>query len=365
MKGLNINGLESKIPLIQGGMAVGISLDRLSSAVANEGGIGVIGTAGIGMFFEEYGKDYKAACIEGLKKVITGARQKTSGIIGVNIMAALSNYSDMVRTAVEEKIDLIISGAGLALDLPSYLMAGTKTRIIPIVSGLRAATLIFKRWFSRYGYIPDAFIVEGPKAGGHLGYKKENIYSEEHQLENTVPQLRELCEKIKREFGKEVPLIAAGGVFDHNDVQAMLKLGADGVQAGTVFIATHECDADDRFKNAVVNADKEDIIIIDSPVGMPGRAVRNKFLEDVGKGIKKPVNCAYRCIKTCNMKDAPYCIARALSNAARGDMENGFAFIGQEGFRVNQISTVKEVIERLFPGYEKESYLGGKNGTEN
>ncbi|HNV05799.1 MAG TPA: nitronate monooxygenase family protein [Petrotogaceae bacterium] len=365
MKGLNINGLESKIPLIQGGMAVGISLDRLSSAVANEGGIGVIGTAGIGMFFEEYGKDYKAACIEGLKKVITGARQKTSGIIGVNIMAALSNYSDMVRTAVEEKIDLIISGAGLALDLPSYLMAGTKTRIIPIVSGLRAATLIFKRWFSRYGYIPDAFIVEGPKAGGHLGYKKENIYSEEHQLENTVPQVRELCEKIKREFGKEVPLIAAGGVFDHNDVQAMLKLGADGVQAGTVFIATHECDADDRFKNAVVNADKEDIIIIDSPVGMPGRAVRNKFLEDVGKGIKKPVNCAYRCIKTCNMKDAPYCIARALSNAARGDMENGFAFIGQEGFRVNQISTVKEVIERLFPGYEKESYLGGKNGTEN
>lgn len=365
MKGLNINGLESKIPLIQGGMAVGISLDRLSSAVANEGGIGVIGTAGIGMFFEEYGKDYKAACIEGLKKVITGARQKTSGIIGVNIMAALSNYSDMVRTAVEEKIDLIISGAGLALDLPSYLMAGTKTRIIPIVSGLRAATLIFKRWFSRYGYIPDAFIVEGPKAGGHLGYKKENIYSEEHQLENTVPQVRELCEKIKREFGKEVPLIAAGGVFDHNDVQAMLKLGADGVQAGTVFIATHECDADDRFKNAVVNADKEDIIIIDSPVGMPGRAVRNKFLEDVGKGIKKPVSCAYRCIKTCNMKDAPYCIARALSNAARGDMENGFAFIGQEGFRVNQISTVKEVIERLFPGYEKESYLGGKNGTEN
>jgi NAD(P)H-dependent flavin oxidoreductase YrpB (nitropropane dioxygenase family) len=365
LKGLNINGLESKIPLIQGGMAVGISLDRLSSAVANEGGIGVIGTAGIGMFFEEYGKDYKAACIEGLKKVITGARQKTSGIIGVNIMAALSNYSDMVRTAVEEKIDLIISGAGLALDLPSYLMAGTKTRIIPIVSGLRAATLIFKRWFSRYGYIPDAFIVEGPKAGGHLGYKKENIYSEEHQLENTVPQVRELCEKIKREFGKEVPLIAAGGVFDHNDVQAMLKLGADGVQAGTVFIATHECDADDRFKNAVVNADKEDIIIIDSPVGMPGRAVRNKFLEDVGKGIKKPINCAYRCIKTCNMKDAPYCIARALSNAARGDMENGFAFIGQEGFRVNQISTVKEVIERLFPGYEKESYLGGKNGTEN
>ncbi len=365
MKGLNINGLESKIPLIQGGMAVGISLDRLSSAVANEGGIGVIGTAGIGMFFEEYGKDYKAACIEGLKKVITGARQKTSGIIGVNIMAALSNYSDMVRTAVEEKIDLIISGAGLALDLPSYLMAGTKTRIIPIVSGLKAATLIFKRWFSRYGYIPDAFIVEGPKAGGHLGYKKENIYSEEHQLENTVPQVRELCEKIKREFGKEVPLIAAGGVFDHNDVQAMFKLGADGVQAGTAFIATHECDADDRFKNAVVNADKEDIIIIDSPVGMPGRAVRNKFLEDVGKGIKKPVSCAYRCIKTCNMKDAPYCIARALSNAARGDMENGFAFIGQEGFRVNQISTVKEVIERLFPGYEKESYLGGKNGTEN
>lgn len=363
MKGLNINGLESEIPLIQGGMAVGISLDKLSSAVANEGGIGVIGTAGIGMFFEECEKDYNAACINGLKKVIANAREKTSGIIGVNIMAALSNYSDMVVTAVEEKIDLIISGAGLALDLPSYLQAGAKTRIIPIVSGLKAATLIFKRWFSRYGYIPDAFIVEGPKAGGHLGYKKESIFSKEYQLESTVPQIRELCEKIMRDHGKQVPLIAAGGIYDHTDVEAMFKLGADGVQAGSVFIATQECDADIKFKNMVVNASKEDIVIIDSPVGMPGRAVRNKFLEDVGKGIKKPINCAYRCIKTCNMKDAPYCIARALSNAAKGDMENGFAFIGQEGFRVNEITTVKEVIKRLFPEYEAGRKHGGNNGT--
>ena len=363
MKGLNINGLESEIPLIQGGMAVGISLDKLSSAVANEGGIGVIGTAGIGMFFEECEKDYNAACINGLKKVIANAREKISGIIGVNIMAALSNYSDMVVTAVEEKIDLIISGAGLALDLPSYLQAGAKTRIIPIVSGLKAATLIFKRWFSRYGYIPDAFIVEGPKAGGHLGYKKESIFSKEHQLESTVPQVRELCEKIMRDHGKQVPLIAAGGIYDHTDVEAMFKLGADGVQAGSVFIATQECDADIKFKNTIVNASKEDIVIIDSPVGMPGRAVRNKFLEDVGKGIKKPINCAYRCIKTCNMKDAPYCIARALSNAAKGDMENGFAFIGQEGFRVNEITTVKEVIKRLFPEYETGRKHGGKNGT--
>jgi len=337
-----------EIPLIQGGMAVGVSLDNLASAVANEGGIGVIGTAGIGMVMGGKGKNFRQENIEGLKKVIRSAREKTKGILGVNIMVALTNYEDMVVTAIKEKIDVIISGAGLPLDLPSYLSEDSGTKLIPIVSSLRTAQLIFKRWFKRHGYIPDAFVVEGPKAGGHLGYKPEQLTEPEFSLERTIPQVREFTEKIKKEYGKEVPVIAAGGICDSKDVKRVFSLGASGVQVGTPFIATKECDADIKFKKTIVNAKKEDIIIIKSPVGLPGRAVRNKFLEDVERGVKKPFKCMYHCIKTCNFREAPYCIAEALLNASKGDFENGFAFIGAEGYKVNSISSVKEVIKKLF-----------------
>lgn len=346
---LKIKNYSPKLPLIQGGMAVGISLDNLSSAVANAGGIGVIGTAGIGMTVEGYAKNFKQASIEGLKNVIRKAREKTTGILGVNIMVALTNYQDMVVTAIKEKIDVLISGAGLPLELPSYLEEGSETAIIPIVSSLKSAKVILRRWLGRYNYIPDAFIVEGPKAGGHLGYRLEDLESDEYSLNKSVPQVRELTEEVKREHGKEVPVIAAGGILEYEDVQTMFKLGASGVQVGTAFIATQECDADMKFKQALISAREEDITIIKSPVGMPGRAIKNKFIEDVRSGKKKPFKCGYHCIKTCDFKNAPYCIAEALMNACKGDLENGFAFSGALGYRIDKITTVGEVINRLFP----------------
>ncbi|AKI98339.1 2-nitropropane dioxygenase [Kosmotoga pacifica] len=333
-------------------MAVGISLDKLASAVANEGGIGVIGTAGIGMIAGGNRRNFEQASIEGLKRIIRRAREKTSGILGVNIMVALTNYEDMVVTAIKEKIDVIISGAGLPLDLPSFLSKGSKTKLIPIVSSLRAAQLIFKRWLKRHNYIPDAFVVEGPKAGGHLGYSLEQLTDPDFSLESTIPQVRDFTEKIKREYGKEVPVIAAGGICSSDDVKRVFSLGATGIQVGTPFIATEECDADIKFKEMIVNAKKEDIVIIKSPVGLPGRAVRNKFIEDVESGKKKPFKCPFHCIKTCNFREAPYCIAEALLNASKGNFENGFAFIGAEGYKINKISTVKEVIENLFKGIQ-------------
>lgn len=329
-------------------MAVGVSLDKLAAAVANEGGIGIIGTAGIGMLIDGYTKNFKEASIEGLKKVIRSARKKSRGIIGVNIMVALTNYKDMVTTAVKEEVDLIISGAGLPLELPGFLIEGSKTRLVPVVSSLRTAKIIFKRWVSKYNYIPDAFIVEGPKAGGHLGYKADKLEALESSLEKTVPEIKEFTNSIKEEYGKEVPVIAAGGIYDSEDVRKVFELGADGIQVGTAFIATEECDADIRFKETLFNAKLEDITIIKSPVGLPGRAVNNKFLEDVKAGKKKPFKCAYHCIKTCNFVDAPYCIADALMNASKGDLENGFAFTGTEGYKLMHLTTVKEVMERLF-----------------
>ncbi|HRX65732.1 nitronate monooxygenase family protein [Mesotoga sp.] len=339
---------ETSLPLIQGGMAVGISLDNLAASVASEGGIGVIGTAGIGMTVDGYRKNFRQASIDGLKNTIRRAREKTKGVLGVNIMVALTNYAEMVATAVKEKIDVIVSGAGLPLDLPSYLEEGSETAIIPVVSSLKSATVIFKRWFGRYRYVPDGFVVEGPKAGGHLGYRVEEIFSEESSLEKTLPEIRKFVDRVKLDTGKNIPVIAAGGIFDRDDVERVFKLGASAVQVGTAFVATEECDADYRFKQAFVDARSEDVTIIKSPVGMPGRAIRNKFIEDVENGKRKPFKCAYQCIKTCNYKEAPYCIAEALLNACKGDLENGFAFCGSEVHRISGVTTVKKVIDRLF-----------------
>ncbi|PNR96626.1 2-nitropropane dioxygenase [Petrotoga sp. 9PWA.NaAc.5.4] len=348
IKSLNINGLIPKIPLIQGGMSVGISLDNLASAVANEGAIGIIGTAGIGLLDDNHVKNVKEANMEGLKKVIRKAREKTKGIIGVNIMTVLTDYKELVTTAIKEEIDLIISGAGLPLNLPSFLEETSKTKLVPIVSSLKAAQIIFKKWWNNYKYIPDAFVLEGPKAGGHLGYKKENLNKKEYQLEATLPQLVDFTEEIKKNYGKEVPVIAAGGIDTPEKVRQMFSLGASGIQVGTPFIATKECDADIKFKEALINAKEEDIVIIESPVGLPGRAIKNKFIEEVEAGIRKPFICNFHCIKTCNVFDAPYCIAQALLNAAKGNLDEGFVFTGQYGYKINKISTVKDVINYLF-----------------
>ncbi len=349
MKKLNINGLIPRIPLIQGGMAVGISLDRLASAVANEGGIGMIGTAGLGMLIEDYkSKNFHKATIEGLKQVIKRTREKTDGIFGVNIMVALSNFMEMAATAIKEGVDLIVSGAGLPLELPSLLEKNSRTKLVPIVSSAKAAKIICRNWKKKYDCFPDAFVVEGPKAGGHLGYTLQELEDPSVTLESILPKVCALASEIEKENGKIIPVIAAGGIFDKNDVERVFNLGASGVQVGTPFIATEECDADEKFKEYIINAREEDLRIIKSPVGLPGRVVNNKFIEEVTSGQKKPITCNYQCITTCDFMNAPYCIGEALLNAAAGDLDNGFCFAGVNAYKINEITTVKKVIERLF-----------------
>jgi nitronate monooxygenase len=356
LKALVIGDLSARIPIIQGGMGVGISLSGLAAAVANAGGIGVIAAAGIGLLEPNGFKDFLGANIRALRREIRKARSLTKGVLGVNIMVALSNFADMVRTAIEEKIDIIFSGAGLPMNLPEYLH-GSTTKLVPIVSSGRAATLLARRWLERYNYLPDAFVVEGPMAGGHLGFKAEQLEDPAFALENIVPEVIQAVRPFEEKTGRKIPVIAGGGIYTGADIRKFIEMGASGVQIATRFVATNECDASIKFKNAYIEASKEDLRIIKSPVGMPGRAIDNKFLDDVEQGKKKPFTCPYHCIITCDVEKAPYCISLALLNAQKGNLENGFAFAGANAWRIEKIVPVQDLMDELVEEYEA-SYKG-------
>lgn len=355
MKNLRIGNLVANVPIVQGGMGVGVSLSGLASAVANEGGIGVISSAGLGLYYRNLSSDYIQASILGLKEEIRIAKSKASGIIGVNIMVAMTNFADMVETAIAEKIDIIFSGAGLPLDLPKYLTKGSKTKLVPIVSSARATKIICDKWSNLYNYLPDAIVVEGPKAGGHLGYKIEQISNENFTLEHLLPQIVEEVKFYEEKYDKKIPVIAAGGVYTGEDVAKMLELGASGVQMGSRFVTTVECDASEEFKNLYIQAKEEDLTIIQSPVGMPGRAINNEFLDKVKRGETQPKSCPFHCIKTCNIENSPYCIMLALYNAYKGNMDKGYAFAGVNAYRAEKIITVKETFAKIKE--EFENYL--------
>lgn len=223
MKALKIGDLLAPVPIVQGGMGVGISLSGLSSAVACEGGIGVISSAGLGAIYNDYSKDYREASVWGLKQELRKAREATRGIIGVNVMVAMSNFADMVCTAVAERADIIFSGAGLPLNLPSFLTEGARTKLAPIVSSARAAALLCRKWFSEYRYIPDAIVVEGPKAGGHLGYKAEQITDEHYALEAIVPEVVAEVRAFGAEHGCHIPVIAGGGIYTGEDIYRIMR----------------------------------------------------------------------------------------------------------------------------------------------
>ncbi len=353
---LKIGDLVAKIPIIQGGMGVGISLSGLASAVANEGGVGVIAAALIGANERDICINFREANIRALRNEIRKARDATDGILGVNIMVALTNFADMVRTSIEEGIDIIFSGAGLPLDLPKYLKDGFKTKLVPIISSARAAKAICKRWLSKFDSLPDAFVVEGPLAGGHLGFSAEQLGSPDFALEKLVPEVVEAVIPYQEEHKVDIPVVAAGGVYTGNDIHKFLQLGAAGVQMATRFVATHECDADIRFKQSYINAHMEDMAIIKSPLGLLGRAIRNQFIDDVEGGKKKPFRCPYHCLIPCNCKDSPYCISLALVHAKRGNLKHGFAFAGQNAYRVDQIVSVRELIASLLDDYARASF---------
>jgi len=351
MPELKIGTLTAKIPIIQGGMGVGISLSGLASAVADQGGIGVISSVGLSTIYNSDNTNYKEANAMLLREEIRKARQKTPGIIGVNIMVALTDYQDLVKASIEEEADVLFLGAGLPLHFPKEYsgenLKNVKSKLVPIVSSARAAKLIFKYWEKNFDRLPDALVVEGPKAGGHLGFKAEQINNPDYALENLIPDVIETVRNYTNFSRKEIPVIAAGGIYTGRDIYKFLNMGAAGVQMGTRFVATHECDASDEFKEAYLKCSEEDIKIIKSPVGLPGRAIRNVFLDEVSRGVRKPFKCPWKCLITCDFKNTPYCIAKALTSARVGKMSEGFAFAGANAYRVDKIVSVKELFAAL------------------
>jgi len=348
MEGIIVGNKQSKYPIIQGGMGVGVSLHKLAGAVSKEGGIGIISTANIGYQEEDFNTNPLKANLRAIGKEIEMAR-KIAGedkILGVNIMVALKHYKEIVKECVKNKIDLIISGAGIPKELPEYIK-NSKTKIAPIVSSLRCCKLIVKHWIKKYNYTPDMIIIEGPEAGGHLGFRKEELEeNKKPKLEEITKEIVEYIKEIENERGKEIPVIAAGGIWDNQDIQKFLALGASGVQMATRFVTTYECDASEEFKKAYLNADKKDIKIINSPVGMPGRAIYNQFIKQNEKEKCKIEKC-YGCIKTCNVADTPYCITKALINAVKGNMEKALIFCGSNVGKVKKLMSVHELMQEL------------------
>ncbi len=334
-------------------MGVGISLSGLASAVANEGGIGVIAANAIGMLDPDYYASHKDANAIALRKEVRKAKEMSSGIIGVNIMVAVNDFYALLMVAIEEKVDIVFLGAGLPLKgIPVEALRTAGVKVVPIVSSARAAGLIFRSWLKKYEDVPDAVVVEGPKAGGHLGFKEDQIDDPDFALERILPEVVAVVKGYEKKFRRTIPVIAAGGVFTGTDIYKFFKLGASGVQMGTRFVATHECDANIRFKESYVACSEDDIEIIKSPVGMPGRAIRNGFLTDISSGKKMKLKCAWKCLKSCDIKTARYCISLALDNARKGNLKKGFVFAGSNAFRINTIISVKELLQEL-----QEQYL--------
>lgn len=378
LKPLRIGDLTAKLPIIQGGMGVGISLSSLAGAVAKEGGIGLISTAQIGFREPDFEQDSEKANLRAMGKELKKARTLApQGIIGFNIMVATRNYAEYVKAAVKAGADLIVSGAGLPIRLPE-LVNGSKTKIAPIVSSVKSAMVICKLWDRKYHTAPDLVVVEGPLAGGHLGFSREDLteygadtvsVSETYQQETYDQEIKGILSLVKeyaQKYKKEIPVVTAGGIYTHEDVLHQLELGADGVQVATRFVTTEECDAPMAYKQAYLDAKEEDIVIVKSPVGMPGRAISNRFIQAVERktepcvaeessgeqpeGLKNRTPRCLRCLEHCNPAKIPYCITRALIQAAEGNEDDALIFCGSNAWKAQRIETVHEVMQELAGG---------------
>ncbi|SHH57321.1 NAD(P)H-dependent flavin oxidoreductase YrpB, nitropropane dioxygenase family [Clostridium collagenovorans DSM 3089] len=346
IEALKIGDLVARLPIIQGGMGIGVSRCKLASAVAKAGGIGVISAAQVGYDEKDFEKNNLEANLRALRKHIKEAKENSNnGIIGVNVMVATNNYAEHVKASVEAGVDLIISGAGLPTSLPK-IVKGLGVKIAPIVSSLKSARVILKLWDKHDKIAPDLIVIEGARAGGHLGFKKDDIFSSMDNFDDEVVKIIEETKIYAEKYSKNIPVVVAGGVFDGKDIAKYLKLGANGVQMATRFVATEECDASEEFKNAYVNCKKEDIAIVSSPVGMPGRAIENEFVKKTYLGNIKVTRC-YDCITHCNPKVTPYCISKALIEAVNGNTKEGLIFCGDNAHRINKIVPVQELMNEL------------------
>ena len=352
MKPLIIGDLIIKTPVIQGGMGIGISRENLASAVSNAGGLGVISGINIGYDEEGFNKDPLSTNLKSLKKHIQKAKELSNNKpLGINLMVAMNFYEEHVKTAIEAGIDIIISGAGLPIKLPKFI-GNSNVKIAPIVSSAKACKLLLKMWDKKYNKTADMIVVEGPKAGGHLGFKVEELEDENLDFDKSVVDIINETKKYAEKYNKEIPVVVASGVFDGYDIAKYLKLGASGVQMATRFVATEECDASDEFKNAYVNCNKDDIQIVKSPVGMPGRAMKNTFVKRTSSEREKITHC-YNCLTPCNPANTPYCISKALINAVKGNLDEGLIFCGENASRITKITTVKELMDELVSEIKK------------
>lgn len=363
MPSLNIGPTEIRLPIIQGGMGVGVSLSRLASSVSNEGGLGVIAAAGIGLLERGRAKGMRAANSRILAREIQLARRASNGPLGVNLMAAMSDFDDLVAVAVENGVDVVFIGAGMPLKVPTTVtlerLKACHTSFVPKVSSPRAVQLILKYWSGHYDEAPAAFVLEGPRAGGHLGFRKGQLEGPSYSLESMLPEVVAAVAPYEERFGRRIPVIAAGGVFSGADILSCLEMGAAGVKMGTRFVGTFECDAHPDFKEAYLRCGKDDLVIIDSPVGLPGRAIGNEFLREVARGIRKPCRCSWQCLTSCNVKDAPYCIAKALKQACLGHFKSGFVFAGSNAFRVEELVSVPALMASLVREFEAATQRRG------
>ena len=359
-KSLKIGKYVIEKPIVQGGMGLGISWDKLAGTVSKEGGLGVVSAVGTGYYEnEKYAKklvdgrplsEANFYSPEALKAIITNARKICGDKpLATNILYAMNDYGRVVRDACEAGIDIIITGAGLPTNMPEFTEGYPDVALVPIVSSAKALKIICKRWKGRYNRLPDAVVLEGPKSGGHQGFSYEDCKKEENQLENLVKPVVEEAAK----WG-DIPVIAAGGVWDKNDIEEMMALGASGVQMGTRFIGTHECDADDKFKQVLLDAKEGDIELMSSPVGYPAQGVRTNLINMVEKREGPAIKCISNCVAPCKRgeeaKVVGFCIADRLSDAYMGNLETGLFFSGTNGYRLNEIISVKELMDKLTEG---------------
>lgn len=348
LKPLVIDKLIAKVPVIQGGMGIGISLANLAGAVGREGGIGILSTAQIGYREEIFEKSPMRANMDAIKKQFDKAKEiAKGGLIGFNIMAATFQYDRYVKRCVEVGADVIISGAGLPVNLPE-LVAGSETKIAPIVSSNKATKVLLGLWKKRYNATADFIVIEGPKAGGHLGFKAETLKESIETMDQEIVKIIETVKLFEEEFNRKIPVVFAGGVFNRSDIDHYLSLGCAGVQMATRFVVTEECDAPDAFKDSYISAEEDDITIIKSPVGMPGRAIKNHFTERI-QHEQIPIEKCRSCLsyKHCDRETIPYCISETLLNAVTKDPQHALVFAGANAYRLKEKTTVKAIFEEL------------------
>ena len=346
---LTLAGRALTVPILQGGMGVGVSLGGLAGAVAACGGMGCISTADTGYREPDFEKDPVSANRRALAAEIAKAKKIAggAGIVAINAMVATQNYADAVKTAVEAGVDAIVSGAGLPLELPG-LVGKADVALAPIVSSGRAARLILRRWAKAFGRTADFVVIEGCKAGGHLGFAEEDLLAGKCQtLDEILPEVLAEVKPFEEQFGHAIPVFVAGGVYTGEDMAHYMKQGAAGVQIATRFIPTYECDASQAYKDVLLNASAEDVRIIHSPVGMPGRALNTPLVQKLSEGMRFPPKRCARCLKGCNPAQVPYCITHALIEAVKGNVEEGLFFCGANVGRLDKMRSVRALMDEL------------------